>query len=127
MKRLIWLSVLAALAAVLAVPATALAGESKYVRLSTGSSPAYSPSSSSKWLKANQGSVEESGIEGMFASIQSRTSSTASWTTRKTVTVLPGSSASSSVSSNGTRYYWRLALGSLLKIANGYGIINSFD
>lgn len=110
------------LALALAVPAVAYA-QSLYVRKTDSGSVA--SASSAKYLKSNQGSVEDGGIAGMFSSIQSRTTSTASWTTRKTVLAPPDGTNSSSVSSNGTLYYWRLGLSGPL--SQGYGIINAFN
>jgi hypothetical protein len=124
MNRLLQVLVLAALFSALAVPATAYAESSKYVRKSP-SSTAYSASSTSKWARSSQGSTEEGGIAGMFCSIYSRTSSSNSWTSRKTVLASPGHSASSSVASNGTSYYWRLGLSGPL--AEGYGVLNIFN
>jgi hypothetical protein len=112
----------AVLVVALTVPAVAYA-QSLYVRKSA-SSNAYS-ASSSLYYKSNQGSVEEGGIAGMFSTIYSRTTSTSSWATRKTVLAVPGGSNSSSVGSNGTLYYWRLGLAGPLSA--GYGIINAFN
>lgn len=110
-------------AMVLMVPALAFA-QSLSVRKSASQGAVYS-ASSAKYYKSNQGSVEEGGVAGMFSTIYSRTSSTGSWTTRKTVLAAPGGSNSSSVGSNGTLYYWRLGLSGPLSA--GYGVLNAFN
>jgi hypothetical protein len=115
--------ILVAVAIALAVPTLAYA-QSLYVRKSASANTAYS-SSSSRYYRSSQGSVEEGGIAGLFSTIYSRTSSTGSWTTRKTVLAAPGGSNSSSVGSNGTLYYWRLGLSGPLSA--GYGIINAVN
>lgn len=127
MKRSISVIVFTALVAALVVPANAYARESRYVRLNTGEHVAVSASSTSRWLRANQGTVERNRICGIFATIQSRSAPGTPWLNRSTIIVWPGSGASSSVGSDGTRYHWRLHLRSLSGLAFGEGIINSFD
>lgn len=119
MRKLIITLAVAALLAGLAAPGVAYAGESKYARI--GVNGGASPSSTYKWYHANQGSIEESYVSVLGASIQNRSSSVYSWVTRKTVWAVPGGSCSSTVNWT-SAMYWRLGLTGLA----GYGIINSY-
>ena len=119
MKEISKRIVIAVFVLALTIPAVAYAS-SYYVRKSP-TSTAYS--SGSMYVKqANQGSVEDGGVAGMYSTIQSYNGS--SWTNRITKLAYPNGSNSSSVAYNGNLYRWRLMLSGWLSA--GYGIINAY-
>lgn len=112
---------------VLAVPATAYAEASIYRRLNIGDGTVYSTSSIYKWYRASQWTNVSSSSSKVTARIQSRSTSTATWYTRASVTVSAGSGAGCSTSYPSTQY-WRLALApSIWGLGSAEGVLNIYN
>lgn len=128
MKKIVLFVVLASLVVALAVPASAFA-ESEYVRLSYSATSANSPTTASKFLRANQGTtVTSDSLFSVYAIIQYKTS-TGSYAQKTSVLVSPGSSGSNSTS-NSSSVNWRLQLnpyGWLTSGSSAEGVLNSYN